>query len=97
MSYGGVPNWPPIWTTARDDPNDKLEGEAGILSTVLMLKMFKGKLFLAIEYKGRRYVAALTFDDSTFCSRLYIFLQPKIGCSIREVGNLDVSQLHALA
>jgi hypothetical protein len=44
-----------------------------------------------MEYEGRRYMAALGFDDAAFCSQLYIFLQSKIGLSIREIGDLDLS------
>jgi hypothetical protein len=91
MSHHRVRNWPPKWTTTQNDPNDNVEGEVGILSEVLMNKLFKDKLYLIIEHEGRRYMAAVTFDDVAFCSQLYILLQSKVGLSIREIGDLDLS------
>jgi hypothetical protein len=91
MCHRGIPNWPPRWTTTRNDPNDKTEGEIGIFSDVLTHKLFNDKLFLLMEYEGRRYMAAVTFDDPAFCGQLYIFLRSKVGISIREIGDLDVS------
>jgi hypothetical protein len=90
MSHHRLPNWPPKWTTTRNDPNDRAEGEVGILDEVLMHRLFNDKLFLAMKHEGRRYMAALTFDDPAFCSQLYILLQLKVSLSIREIGDLDV-------
>jgi hypothetical protein len=36
-------------------------------------------------------MAALSFDDPAFCSQLYPLLQEKVGLSIREIGDLDLS------
>jgi hypothetical protein len=54
-----------------------------------MHRLFNDKLFLVMEHEGRRYMAALTFDDPAFCSQLYSLLQSKVGLSIREIGDLD--------
>jgi hypothetical protein len=91
MSHRGVRNWPPKWTTTRNDPNDRPRGEIGILTQVLKHTLFEDKLFLVIQHDHRRYMAALTFDDGAFCAQLYIMLKSKIGSSIREIGSLDVS------
>ena len=82
-------NWPPIWTTSRD-PRDKLRGEIGTLQHVLMNEHDDEVLFIVIEYQGRRYMGAMGFDSSAFCRQIYTVLQPHIGLSIKEIGDMDV-------
>jgi hypothetical protein len=91
MSRHGASNWPPMWITSRNDPNDKPGGEIGTLSEVLMHGLFNNKLFLVIEHEAKKYMGALTFDDPAFCGQLYRLLQGKVGFSIREIGDLDLS------
>jgi hypothetical protein len=91
MSRYGTRNWPPMWITTRNDPNDKPTGEVGTLSEVLMNRLLNDKLFLVIEHEAQRYMGALTFDDPAFCGEIYRLLQGKVGLSIREIGDLDLS------
>jgi hypothetical protein len=91
MSHHGLANWPPRWTTTRNQSNVKPEGEVGILNEVLLHELFNDKLFLVIEYEAQMYMAALVFDDPAFCNQLYALLQSKYGLSIREIGDLDLS------
>jgi hypothetical protein len=91
MSRNGTSSWPPMWITSRNDPNDNPSGEVGTLTEILMPRQLENKLFLVIEHEAQRYMGALTFDDPAFCSQLYRLLQSKIGLSIREIGDLDLS------
>ena len=91
MRRHGTSNWPPLWITSRNDPNDKPRGEIGTLTEVLMHRQLDDKLFLVIEHEAQRYMGALTFDDLAFCGELYRLLQGKVGISIREIGDLDLS------
>jgi hypothetical protein len=87
----GFCSWPPIWTTTRHDRDDKPTGEVGVLEDALMSKLIDNKVFMFIQYQGFRYMGFLGFDDPVFCSQIFILLKSKIGLSIKEIGDLDVS------
>jgi hypothetical protein len=44
-----------------------------------------------IEHEGERYIGALLLDDHTFCWLVSKVLKTHIGCSIKEIGALDMS------
>lgn len=87
----GLQSWPPVWTTTRLDPTDKPSGEIGILEEALMNQLFDNKLFLLINYQGIRYMGAIHLDDASFCSKLLTILKSKVGRSIKEIGDLNLS------
>jgi hypothetical protein len=72
------------------DPTDKGHGEIGILQHVLRNEDDDEVLFIVIEYQGRRYMGAMGFDSSAFCRQIYIRLQPHIGLSIKEIGEIEL-------
>lgn len=91
MSYHGVSNWPPRWITTRKDEHDKPTGEAGILANVLTSHLFCDKCFLVIEHQNRKYIGCLLFDDRVFSSEIYALLKSSVRCSIKEIGDTDLS------
>lgn len=93
MSHYGRKIWPPRWTTTRTDKDGTPSGEVGMLREALMNDLFSNQLFLVIEYNGNRYMGCMTFGDSVFCYQIYALLKLKPGCSIREIGDLDLSHL----
>jgi hypothetical protein len=83
-------NWPPIWTTGLDK-NDTPKGEIGILQQVLTNDLINHKLYIFIDYQGRRYMGVMAFDDAPFWRGIYTLLNSKLGLSIKEIGDLDLS------
>lgn len=91
MSCHGVSNWPPKWSTSRQEGDDKPIGEAGILEKALMVPHFRNKCYLVIDYQKRKYTGCLIFDDPTFCSEIYALLKSRMCCSIKEIGDTNIS------
>jgi hypothetical protein len=87
----GVCNWPPIWTTTRPDAYGKCIGEMGVLEQALMHEFIGNKIFLFMHYEGRRYMGLLYFDDAAFCDEVFQILRGRIGSSIKDIGDLDLS------
>ena len=87
----GYPAWPTRWTTTRLNKNDKPTAEIGTLEQVLMTDWFNNKIFLFIQYRGNRYMGSMAFDDEKFCYEIFTLLKSKIGHSIKEIGDLDLS------
>ena len=50
-------------------------------------------VFLYMRDDVFRYIGALYLDDRDSCMMIYHFLQSVVGCSIAEIGELDVSHL----
>lgn len=93
MSFGGVRNWPPIWPQSRAGGTITLKGEIGILAHIHHYVGEYNKIFLIVEHEGEAFVGGLLFDDVAFSEQLARLLKSKIGRSIREIGNLDLSYL----
>jgi hypothetical protein len=89
----GFPNWPPVWTTTSHDKSDMPTGEVGILETVVMSNLIDNKVFMFMKVAGVRYMGCLAFDDVTFCGQIFQLFKSKLGRSIKEIGDLDVTQL----
>ena len=87
----GYANWPPVWTTTDPDRDDKPIGEVGTLEDVLMSDIVDNKIFMFMEFQGFRYVGFMGFDDATFCRQICPLLKSKVGLSIKEIGDLDLS------
>jgi hypothetical protein len=87
----GICTWPPLWTTTHHDENDKPKGEIGTLQQVLRNELFNYRIFLFVDYLGRRYMGSMAFDDEKFCEAIYSLLKSTIGLSIKDIGDLDVS------
>jgi|ERR671922_1091790 hypothetical protein len=87
----GFRSWPPLWTTTRHNKDDKPIGEIGSLEDVMMSDLIKDKVFMFMQYDGLRYMGFMYFDDAQFCSDIYILLKSKLGLSIKEIGDLDLS------
>jgi hypothetical protein len=94
MSYGRIPNWPPIWVWRSGHRREKIQPytEIGTLEKVWRAHSKpESTLFLIIEYEGNEYTGCLLFKDRAFCTQIYDLLGDHIGDSIRDIGSLDVS------
>ena len=88
----GIASWPPVWTTTRLN-SDTPTGEIGFLERAMMHELFDKIIFLFVEHQGQRYMGSMQFDDPQFCYQIYAVLLAKVGLSIQEIGDLDVSHL----
>jgi hypothetical protein len=91
MSYRSVPNWPPVWTCGYEAEKKITKGEVGNLKHVMRVGGMPYTCFLIIDYQGVRYVGSLLFDDVRFCTQIYNVLDARVGSSIADIGDLDVS------
>jgi hypothetical protein len=91
MSYHRQRNWPPVWSTVRGEPFPKPHGEVGILRKAVINDRFDNTVYLRMEIDGRDYLGTLLFDDFGFCYEIYSLLRSYVGCSIQEIGNIDLS------
>lgn len=82
--------WPPTWAKMREK-GAPLTGEIGCLEEVLTSQASDKALFLVIAHEGSNYMGAMAFDDAPFCGQFCELLQSKIGLSIKEIGDLDIS------
>ena len=83
--------WPPIW--AKFKGVGVASGEIGYLEHVRIRAELQACLFLTIDHEGSKFMGSMTFDDSAFCLQLCELLKSKIGLSIKEIGDLDLSHL----
>ncbi len=47
--------------------------------------------FLLIEHEGFRYMGALVFDDPPWCRQMQAILESRVGSSVRDIGDMDIS------
>jgi len=92
MSYRGMRNWPPIWGCGPTYATECITGEVGVLRHVTRHYLVPLRCFLYMELEGRTYTGALLFDDAVFCEQIFDLLETCVGRSIKEIGDLDVSQ-----
>ena len=91
MSYRGIRNWPPKWRTTQPTGEQLPTGEIGILKSVSMYNDSRAEIVLTIESDHRRYSGSLRFEDPWFCSQVYSLMQRHVEHSIRDLGDLDLS------
>ena len=92
MSYRGISNWPPVWTTTRVERQPRPTGEVGFLEEALMNDLFDNKIFLLmLTDDGNRYLGSLIFDDAAFGHQIFALLKLNRGKQMNEIGDLDLS------
>ena len=89
MVLRGVRSWPPIWTNRNMDKPKLLKGEIGTLIDTYTVR--GDSCFLVIEHESETYVGALLLEDTVFCRRVCDLLKQKVGQSISQIGDLDLS------
>jgi hypothetical protein len=87
----GARNWPPHWTTLEQEKSAWPIGEIGTLKRIWVDERMDKCLFLFIEHNGLAYTGMMYFDDRTFCRDIYIILRSKIGWSLKDIGELDLT------
>jgi hypothetical protein len=92
MSHRGTRSWPPVWTQVTENGNKTVRGEVGVLRYVHANPAISNKCFLVIEHQDERYVGCMIIDDQPFCLQITVLLRTSTGRTIREIGDLDLSQ-----
>jgi hypothetical protein len=94
MSYRGICNWPPKWTSARqsESEDEPPRGEIGILKGVLLNDDSEAELILIIAHEGSRCMGSLRFEDPWFCAQIYSLLQFHLERAITAIGNLELPE-----
>jgi predicted oxidoreductase len=87
MSYRGMTNWPPVWCRRG---SENLTGEIGILVNADCDRSGR-KCYLTIDFENQRYLGTLLFTDDKMCWFITKILKNRIGRSIEEIGNIDLS------
>jgi hypothetical protein len=59
--------------------------------TALINDRFDNAVYLKVEIDDRDYLGTLLFDDFGFCYEIYSLLRSCLGCSIQEIGDMDLS------
>jgi hypothetical protein len=94
MSYGGVRNWPPVWTKgSKESDQVTVRSEIGILKYVHFNRLPVNKCYLVIEYRDENLVGTLIFSDALFCAQIAEFLRHHVGQTIKEIGDLEISSM----
>jgi hypothetical protein len=69
-----------------------VHGEVGVLKEVhLHHKEHIQKCFLVIDYENQIYWGSLLFDDAELCLRVAKALRERIGRSIKDIADADLS------
>jgi hypothetical protein len=90
MQHRGVPNWPPVWTRARDNTVSTVRSEVGVLTFVHAMPQVSTLCYLVMEYDGTTYVGSLIFDDHAFCKQIATLLRLNLKQPITVIGDLEV-------
>jgi hypothetical protein len=91
INYYGMKSWPPVWVNTHTVPTKKMTGETGVLIGAKFYPESPKRLFLRMEFHKQHYMGCLVFSDPGFCQQLNGILQAHLGHSIKEVGDLDLS------
>lgn len=90
MVLQGLRSWPPIWTNRNMDRPKLLRGEIGTLIDTYTV-WGDPCCFLVIEHESDTYVGAVLLEDAAFSRRVCELLKQKVGQSISQIGDLDMS------
>jgi hypothetical protein len=86
-----IRNWPPAWTRIGGSGDANLRGEIGTLRSVEISRIEPTRIcYLTIDFGSSSYMGALLLDDEIACRQTYEVLQYRIGCSIQEIGDLEL-------
>jgi hypothetical protein len=92
MTYQGANSWPPRWERVDGLKNPPPQGEIGILRELIPSYLEPcDRCYLRIDHEGSTYVGCLLIDDSAFCGQIVKTLLACCGCSIADIGSLDLS------
>jgi hypothetical protein len=90
MSFQGVRNWPPAWTSTSGTLTTLPTGEIGVLEQVKLSVIDPSTCFIMMSQDGNYYIGRLTFDDQEFCHQVCELLKGHYGHLLVDIGALDI-------
>jgi hypothetical protein len=92
LTYQSIRSWPPAWLYCRGFDNTYPRGEVGILKNVFVSSVHPStRCYLIMEHAGGEYMGDLSISDVAFCVQIYAMLRRHCGKTIREIGDIDIS------
>jgi hypothetical protein len=92
LTYQSIRSWPPAWLYCRGFDNTHPRGEVGILKNVFVSSVHPStRCYLIMEHAGGEYMGDLSISDVAFCVQIYAMLRRHCGKTIREIGDIDIS------
>jgi hypothetical protein len=87
-------SWPPTWVYCGGLDDTHPQGEGGILKTVyLSVVKPSTSCYLIMEHAGAEYMGTIYVSDAALCLDIFEVLLRHCGKAIREIGNIDLSNL----
>src|SRR5262245_32286724 len=92
MSCYGIPSWPPTWILIRGSGANRLTGEIGILTHILVnYNASTPRCFLYMQHKDSSYLGCLFLTDLTFFGQIVRIFEGSLNRPISEIGNIDLT------
>jgi len=98
MHYRDIHNWPPHWCPRKITGGEKISGEIGVLKDVVVScgnlhNRHLSQVYLFIEHEDKAYIAAVLFNDATFCRQVGELMKQYYGRTLEGIGDIDVRGL----
>src|SRR4030095_1634927 len=92
LTYQNSRSWLPTWVYCGGLDNTHPRGEVGILKNVFVSSVHPStRCYLIMEHAGGEYMGDLSISDVAFCVQIYAMLLRHCGKTIREIGDIDIS------
>jgi hypothetical protein len=91
MFFRGHHNWPPVWSSLREEEDKHFKGEMGTLKKVEVRDVADLSVcFLWMEHEAEQYIGCFVFTDASFARLVSGLLEVHLGHSIEEIGGLEI-------
>jgi hypothetical protein len=82
--------WPPTWTRIDGDGDIDVTGEIGTLKGASTSRVQPKTCYLIVDVGASFYMGRLVCDNAAACRQVLALLQRQIGCSIKQIGDLEL-------
>jgi len=82
-------HWPPRWKPFFE-ATAPIAGEVGVLDEVRPSRLYDRCCFFLMDYRGKKYIGRLCFDDNNFCRKFIDFVKRQRGKPIARIAELEV-------
>jgi hypothetical protein len=83
-------HWPPKWRPFFGS-TAPVAGEIGVLDEVRPSVLSDRCCFVLMDFRGKKYIARLSFDDDGFCRKFIDFVRRQRGKPIARIAELEIS------
>jgi hypothetical protein len=92
MSCYGIPSWPPTWILIKGSGAERVMGEIGILTRILVNDLpSTRRCFLYMRHEESSYLGCLFVTDLAFFGQIVKILEGCINRPICEIGSIDLA------